>query len=696
MGVYYSADKGHSWSITSFNEGIHGAIIFNKNILYTSLGTSNDKGQTWNSYSDGWKDVRTFYSFNENIYSGTSHGVYIYNKEENNWVSKNRGIKGEDFFANDSIITSFTNIDDILYCGTFNKGIFYSEDFGETWIKSNTTFTSVNKMFNYKNFIYVFTYTGEVFVTEDSCKSWNSITPDLGISILYDACIYKDILTISTSSGLYQINDYNKNWIQLNDESYNLLFVSDSILFGGNHFGLFRWNPELNLFNLTNKGINTAGVLDMTIFNNRLYCSTDVGTFFTMDDGNNWELIPETKNQSCYAITQSDSMILIGTNKSGIIYSTLGSNDWQQLNNGLTSSVIWDIESNGKTLFAATDDGPFISKNSGKNWISIVNGFIHDNPSSTLGTDQVQALSIITASGLVLASNNFGLYKLSEDSARWELVGFSENGGKMIKIIEDVVYFAPESGGLFKSTDSCKTWISLDLNTIVYDLFKRGDKNLYASTLHHIYYSSNEGETWNNWSETGTPNLFIYRMIQGDSSIYAGTYGKSIYKREYLDLIDCSSPNYEINGSVFYNIPINTTADEFKSNLTLAHGASSDIYNNIHIKANQDIIEAGDEVIVTAEDGKTSKNYRIEVITDINEATKSGFSIYPTLTQSKIYFNDPKKVNEIIIYDSNGKMLYYKLSDVNPIDVSTYVNGVYIVKILLNDGRKLAYKIMKI
>ena len=122
-----------------------------------------------------------------------------------------------------------------------------------------------------------------------------------------------------------------------------------------------KWNSQNSRFELSNNGINTARVLDMAIFNKNLYCATEVGTFYTPDDGKSWFDVVETKNLYCHTIAKNDTMLFLGTGN-GIFYSSIHSNIWQPLNNGLTSKVIWDIEANGNTLFAATEFRSFYFK----------------------------------------------------------------------------------------------------------------------------------------------------------------------------------------------------------------------------------------------------------------------------------------------------------------------------------------------
>jgi hypothetical protein len=272
----------------------------------------------------------------------------------------------------------------------------------------------------------------------------------------------------------------------------------------------------------------------------------------------------------------------------------------------------------------------------------------------------------------------------------------------MIKIIDGVVYFCKDLGGLYKSTDTCKTWISLNDNIngsqmfpAIFDVFKRGDNNLYASSGSNIYYSNNNGESWDNWSETGMPDLFIYRVIQGDSTLYAGTYGKSIYKRNYLKLTDCESTSYEIAGTAITKVPINTTSETLLSNLNLAHGASCEIVQKSSTKSTHVYVNTGDIVKVVAEDGKTIKNYTVQVITGINDLSEPDIKIYPTLVHDKVFFTHSNEIKNIVVYNLNGQILMEKKYEQNSIDVSNLKAGTYLLSICMKNGQKINEKFVK-
>lgn len=701
-GVFRSTDFGHTWQSTGLKEGnIYAMLATNSIVLACGesfLFVSKDNGLSWSNPKILSGRINKFYSFDSKIYLATGGGVYIFDPVTNDTIPKSNGLGSR-------MAQCITSVDTTLFCGTFNDGLYSSKDKGETWQKipssSGLIVNGVKTLLNYKDTLIAADYANKMIYRSDNAGvSWTNISSGfINMTLYNDITIFNDTIYMATSNGFYKFNNKASTWSLLSDEVFSTLFVKDSIFLASNKFGVYRYNKKEQKFGLSNVGINTAKVLDLALFNKKLYAAAEGGVFFTGDDGKSWSNVAETKDLYCHTIGKSDTMLFLGTDQ-GIFSTSLHSNTWQASNNGLTSKVIWDFEINGKTLFVATDSGPFISKNNGKDWTAITNGFRRITPETGVH-GLIQALSITTGNGMVLASNILGLYKLSKDSTRWDMVGFEDEGGRMIKIIDGVVYFCKGLGGLYKSTDTCKTWVSLNDNIgyhkfpAINDLFKRGDNNLYASSGSNIYYSGNNGESWDNWSETGMPNFFIYRVIQGDSALYAGTYGKSIYKRNYLKLTDCESTSYEITGTAITKVPISTTSNTLISNLNLAHGASCEIIQNSSTKSTHVYVNTGDIVKVVAEDGKTTKNYTVQVITGIKDLSEPDIKIYPTLVHDKVFFTHSNEIKNIVIYSLNGQILMERKYEQNSIDVSNLRAGTYLLSICMKNGQKINEKFVK-
>lgn len=686
-GVFKSIDNGVTWENTGLEKG-RNAVYVEKNLLINQMGYSVDYGKTWKPYNNyAFNNYRTIYSFQGDIYAGTDYGVYKFNREGKEWISKNRGIKGIELWQkNDSIIMSFASIDNILFCGTFNKGLFESKDKGESWEKvptsSGLSINSIKKILNFNDtLIALGPGSRDVFLSSDAGKNWNNIQYNLSNGIANDMVIYKDTILMATDIGVFKFDKKNNSWEIFSNEAYFSLYSTKSSLLASNIVGLYRWNNLGRRFVLSNRGLNSANVWDLEIYDKVLYAATFSGAFYTNENGKNWNSIAVTEGISCNKIIKNDTVLFLGTSK-GLFTKPLKSNEWKPSNSGLKSKTIVDICSFGKYTFVATDSGPYFSKDYGKNWKEITSGY-----------GQTYATRISSGNGMVLTSNK-GIYKLSTDTSNWTLVGFKDEPIETIKILDGKVYAWVSNNGLYRSIDSCKTWVKINANFThpLNDIFKRGDKNLYASSYGRVYYSSDGDKNWKNWTEVGLPNFDIEKLAQGDSCLYAATNHNGIWYRNYLKLTDCSSSKYSISENFITNIPSNTPVDSVKANIELAYGASSKIIQNT---SGQSFVRSDDIVKVIAEDGKTFKDYRIQVLTSINNVSESGIKIYPSPAHDKIFLSESTNIKSIAVYNIRGELLLSSKMENNSIDISILKRGTYFLTIIKKDNHKINVKFIK-
>jgi hypothetical protein len=687
--IYHSIDYGHTWIETpAVMNGFINSLYFYGSKLFASWSSSTyiseDNGKSWNQF---YNIVATnqFYLFKSKLFAGTDKGIFLYDSISNSWINKSTGLDPNDSDYISRNVRRITSVGNILFCATINKGIYSSKDTGETWESippsSGLTCDYILCMVNFNDTLFVPNgFDKKIYLSADTGKNWSSI--GFNGLVVNDIAIYENNMYFATDQGIYKYKSIDSSWSLFKNESFNKIFIKDSIFLGSNSFGLYRWNKNIDSFILSNKGINTAQVYGMAIFNKSLYSATSSGAFYTPDDGKNWFLVNETKNIVCQTIAKIDTMLFIGTSN-GIVATSLHANNWYHLDSGLTSKVIWNISQIDNMLLAATDLGLFKSIDAGKNWV-------HISGSSN------QMLKIVHDNNMILIATNNGLYELSANRDSINLIGFKGDDISSIGLFNNLVYVSVGMGnyGMYKSSDSCKSWTKYSL-PIVYDLSQRGDENLYASGMAQIYYSPDNGIHWETWSETGMPNFFIKCLIQSDSCFYAGTLGKSIYKREYLNLTDCSSHRYNINNSIISNVPINTNIDSIKSNLKLAHGASIEIIPNSSLKAGLNSVKTGDKVKIIAEDGITVKTYTIEIATGIATESMQQNFIFPNPAFSILNIkgvHSPKAA--ILIYDLQGKQVINKQIFSGQVDISNLSKGVYIVK-LLDSGNVLVNKIVK-
>jgi hypothetical protein len=689
-GIYKSIDDGITWENTRLDYG-QNAIYVENDLLINEKGYSINYGKTWNKYKNYFEyNYNTLYSFLGDIYAGSTNGVFKFNREAKDWVSKNNGIKGDESWQkNDSIILSFVGINKTLFCGTFNKGLFYSKNRGELWEKvpasSGISSTSVYKLLNVNDTLIAMGYfTNAIYLSSDTGKNWHSIQYNLNFCMSNDIILYKNTIFLASDSGLFKFDKKVNIWRKFDNHVFKNIFPTNNTLLASNTGGLYRWDYSTNCFVLSNTGLNTSQVSDLNIINNTLYAATSSGTYYTSDNGKNWNNIPGTQGILSRRIIQNDSVIFIAT-LNGIYTKTLKSTGWTYSNSGLNSKRINDICVFGKNTLVATMSGPYISKDYGKSWLELTSGY-----------GQTTATKISSGNGMVLtASSGAGLYKLSSDTAGWVKLGFSNESIETIEIVDKNV-FIWKKDGLFKSSDSCKTWTNVisDIHYPVYNIVKRGG-NLYASSCcGYIYYSMNDGNTWKNIAGIVSPHVSLNRLIQTDSCFLAASSHMGIWKRDFSKLAYCNSTKYKIVGNSITNVPLNATIDSLKNNIALAYGASCEIIRNSSTNTDS-IIKPGDIAKIIAEDGKTYVNYNIQVLTSVNEVQEPDIEIYPTITQSKIFFLHPEEIKGIVVYNILGvKLMNLKFGD-NSIDVSNLKPGVYLLSIIRKDSRKSNIRFVK-
>jgi len=678
--IYVSYDQGYHWSFLINPQQFMGeisALCYYDSKLFAGWSSSTkmsaDGGISWSSCPE-LSGTNVFFVFRDSLYAGTSNGIFLYNPGYNTWSDKSNGFSTVEPTNLNRNVRCITSLDSTLFCGTIVDGLYVSNDRGENWEKAllpnSIGETYIMKITAFHDTIFATTnnYDRNLYISSDTGKTWTNMAFARDDNSFYDMKVYNDQLLVSTNKGIYKYESSTPAWSLFNEDPFDELFVKDTLFLASYPLGLFRWSSTDTNFIFSNQGINSAIVYDVAIFNNTLYCATSSGCYYTSDEGTTWNIIPETKNKYCGTFMTNDTMFYIGTGD-GILATSTNANNWWHIDNGLTSKVIWEIAAIDTMMLTTTDDGLFKSADYGQNW-ALVNG----HPS--------QLQQIAYGDDMVLIGNNYGLYKLSSDWMTVEPIAFQNQPVNSIAFIDHEIYVSVENEGLYKSIDSCATWIQVT-PLLIDGIIKRGD-NLYASGFAVIYYSSDNGVTWDQMSETGVPYTAISCIYQGDSCFYAGTFGSSVFKRNYLDSTECTSTLYSVINTSIGNITPNTNVNEFESNLSLSHGASSVMYRNGLPLPDQSIVANGDTLKIIAEDGVSQKVYTIGTSpVSIESKETNQISIYPNPSAAKVIIENMQSTDfKVEIFNLQGAKVYEKSMTSNVLDISNLTSGIYTLKII--------------
>ncbi len=152
--------------------------------------------------------VTTLTTNENNIFAGTSNGIYLSTDNGINWNPINIDMY-------EVQITGILNIGDSLFAATQSDGVYISTDLGNSWFISNSGLTDPNLMGLTEvdeNIFVVSRYVG-VFKSTDKGMSWSVSNNGLP-SGLYPRTIisYDSLLFLGAGIGVFVSDDQAINW----------------------------------------------------------------------------------------------------------------------------------------------------------------------------------------------------------------------------------------------------------------------------------------------------------------------------------------------------------------------------------------------------------------------------------------------------------------------------------------------------
>ena len=290
---------------------------------------------------------------------------------------------------------------------------------------------------------------------------------------------------------------------------------------------------------------------------------------------------PYKKAIYCFSINGTD--IFAGTYQGGVFLSTNYGTNWDQINNGITDSVIRSLANNGSNIFAgSSNNGLFLSTNNGTNWKTLSNGLSGDYIIYSLavkGTDVFagtwgngiqlstnNGLSWITInngltekfiSALALSENNIfagtsdsGVFLSTNYGANWTK---ADNGLPNIRISAIAVsgnniFVGTEGFGVFRSTDNGTNWVDINngLSNAMVEALTRSGTNIFAGSYGGVCLTTNYGTTWIPVNDGLYENIYIWSLAVDGSYIYVGTDTTGIWRRPLSELVGITKENAEL------------------------------------------------------------------------------------------------------------------------------------------------------
>lgn len=188
---------------------------------------------------------------------------------------------------------------------------------------------------------------------------------------------------------------------------------------------------------------------------------------------------------------------------------------WVQSN--LNAGLGRSLYSDGKTIYAASNQGVYITEDKGDPWFLI-------------GPNDDDIFSVITSGNNIIAGSGMGKgIRLSSDKGNTWREAASMIGQSVYSLAknENYVFAGTWTGGVFRSSDNGETWVNTGLkDKSIRELITAGN-TVYAAVpelYSRIYYSDDNGVTWN-YASLSYPASDPRGLLYTKSKLFVGDIG---------------------------------------------------------------------------------------------------------------------------------------------------------------------------
>ncbi|HEY7532813.1 MAG TPA: hypothetical protein VH681_08575 [Nitrospiraceae bacterium] len=272
LGIFRSEDRGTKWEqsgqgvtdpfilcLTTTKDGVIYAGTFRGGVF-----RSRDQGKTWHAINDGLKhlEIKTLLASGDIMYAGTAGGAYRLDSGDH-WLVVTSGL-------DDILVHALAKSPDgTLFAGTSGKGVVRFKANSSGWARMEHGLKDHEGMI--ENFIrvltidaggsiYAGTFDGGVFRSDDGGVTWRPISRALPNDSIRGILSNARGLFVATGQGVYKTTDKGRQWTPLNKglTSMAIQVLIDSgtgSLYAGTNAGAFRSDDDGQTWNAINQGL---------------------------------------------------------------------------------------------------------------------------------------------------------------------------------------------------------------------------------------------------------------------------------------------------------------------------------------------------------------------------------------------------------------------------------------------------------
>ena len=446
-GIYKSIDSGNSWlKISGDSSGLPESGFNN---LYV------DPNNSERLFLIGGCDVKFSTFESVGLDPDVVNGVYLSTNGGNTWKNTNNGVLGKQSGSIKSLCF-YNESSDIIFLGS-EKGVFYSQDAGDSWEKSNELpYNTLGGISIAGSRIYAYTNGAGVFVGDiqsDYSILWENESklhvPVYFAQILKDKGNSSTVFASGYPGGIFKSTDNGNTWHEKNFGMVSFK-VDDPLRQGYYVLDQSESNPQVLYLGLFQKGV---------------YKSTNGGDTWYPINGHNWELL--NKKITGLAIDKlNENEVFIAT-ENGIYQTYDGGESWNSINTGLRTLDIKTIYCSPTNQIYAGTKGYGLYQWNNHSWMAH-NGFGNWGVIWPMWNDRpmYQYTSLLIHpndnSKMLLGTFPQGIYMSSDAGANWKEsnLGWTFDGVFSLICHPDnpEMVFAGTYNGMNRSTDFGKHW----------------------------------------------------------------------------------------------------------------------------------------------------------------------------------------------------------------------------------------------
>jgi photosystem II stability/assembly factor-like uncharacterized protein len=232
-----------------------------------------------------------------------------------------------------------------------------------------------------------------------------------------------------------------------------------------------------------------------------------------------WELVMQ-EGGNIYSLIESENIMYAGT-QMGVFKSNDNGITWNEANNGLVNTVVHPMISNESRIFAGTEAGIFISDNQGENWVESNEGLTISKINCLLNTDE----------GIYAGTDDQGVFFSSDNGDSWNVMntGITNLYIKTMVKKGDRLFIGTDGAGVFYSDNEGETWTqnNTGLSSWFINHLAVRDSRLFVSTDLNFCVSENNGSSW---SAISTPfEHMVLCSVNYQDYMFVGTDGDGVF-----------------------------------------------------------------------------------------------------------------------------------------------------------------------